>query len=259
MTLAPIPKEFLFDYQGACWWCGAKADSREHKWKKSEVTALYGSANSENYPLFWVDDSGGTKEIQGPNSSLLKFEKSLCQNCNSARSQPFDHAYDQWIHYLVANYDQIIESRIIDFRNVVETGYEDFKLNLAKYYAKHIGCKVADGAGVVPASLIAFLNGDSFDTQFVWAEFCINRLALKNHEITRHRLGSSQTVANASTKSRKLTSLKGALMHGAFQIVWDINLDPERPDSGNGLLQQDIYHLRDIDEDLYSHRFTIAQ
>jgi hypothetical protein len=53
MTLEPVPEEYLYDYAGICWWCGAAANSREHKWKKSEIKAMYGLAGSGSYHCAW--------------------------------------------------------------------------------------------------------------------------------------------------------------------------------------------------------------
>lgn len=255
--MEPVPESTKFDYEGRCWWCGNEADSREHKWKKSELAALYGTPDSENYPLTWIDSEGVLRSIQGPNSALVKFEKSLCQNCNGARSQPFDRAYDLWIKYVVANYDQILELGFVDLRNVVELEqFEKFQLNLARYFAKHICCRVADGdAAKVPDSAIAFLDGESNDSSFAWTELCLSSSALEQHEVTRNRLGMSETVGCFRQDGTALTSLKGALMHGALQLVWDISLDPSRADSGNGILVSNVHTLREVGDDLYSHRF----
>jgi len=220
---------------------------------------MYGLAGSDSYPLLWVDDAGNSRTIRGPDSDVVKFEKSLCQNCNNARSQKFDLAYDLWIGYLRANYHQIIESRVIDLHDVVDAAESNFRLNLARYFAKHIGCRVADKAGKVPASLIAFLNGDSDSSAFAWTELCISSSALEDHEITQHMLGMSRTVADYSPEDRRLSSLKGSLLHGALQLVWDINLDPGRQDIANGILTQDVYVLREVDDDLYAHRFLISE
>lgn len=257
MTMKPVPEEYLYDYEGVCWWCGDAANSREHKWKKSEIKGMYGTAGSESYPLLWVHEDGTSRAVQGPDSDALKFEKSLCQSCNNARSQPFDRAYDRWIEYLNANYDKIIESRVVDLRDIEEGAGSEFRLDLAKYFAKHIGCRVADKAGRVPASLIAFLNGESESSAFVWTELALSSSALENHDVTRHMLGMQRTVADHSHAARSLSSLKGALLHGALQLIWDINLDPNREDSGNGILNPDIHWLRDVDDDLYVHQFLV--
>jgi len=258
MTMQRVPEEYLYDYAGVCWWCGDAANSREHKWKKSEIKAMYGLANSDSYPLLWIDDSGNSKTVQGPDSDALKFEKSLCQNCNNARSQKFDRTYDRWIQHLGANYEQIIESRVLDLSDVIGVAGSESRLDLARYFAKHIGCRVADKAGRVPASLISFLNGDSGSSAFAWTELCVSSSALANHEITRYRLGMQQTVAIYSHESRALSSLKGSLLHGALQLIWDINLDPNRQDNASGILTQDVYWLRDVNDDLFEHRFLVT-
>lgn len=250
-----VPRGVLYDYEGICWWCGDTASSREHKWKKSEIKALYGPAGSQNYPLLWVGEDGKHRNVQGPDSDLMKFEKSLCMKCNNSRSQPFDLSYDRWIEYVTSKYDRIVETRVIDLRDVVDEGNEEFRLNLAKYFAKHIGCRVADNAGRVPESLIRFLNGESADSSFAWTELCLSNGALEQYEATRQMLGMPATVSNYSLEDKKLMSLKGALMHGALQLVWDINLDADREDNGDGVLPDTLYLLRGIDDDLYRHRF----
>jgi hypothetical protein len=68
-------------------------------------------------------------------------------------------------------------------------------------------------------------------------------------------LGMPGTVANYSHQNRALSSLKGSLLHGALQLIWDINLDTSRQDSGSGILAQEVYRLRDVGDDLYTHRF----
>jgi hypothetical protein len=37
-----VPHQHRFDYGGRCWWCGAVADSREHKHKKTDMTREFG-------------------------------------------------------------------------------------------------------------------------------------------------------------------------------------------------------------------------
>lgn len=259
MRMETVPSSTKYDYQGCCWWCGDLADSREHKWKKAELDVVYGLPGSESYPLTWVDDGGITRAVQGPNSKIMKFEPSICQNCNNSRSQPFDRAYDRWVDYLSANYDKIVERRLVDLRDVVgRADYEDFKLNLAKYFAKHIGCRVADNsAGQVPDSLITFLDGETEESGVAWTELCLSRSALEQHDMMRQRLGMSQTVGNYRRDGKRLTSLKGSLMHGALQLVWDVNLDSSRPDNGNGILSNNSHELRDVGDDLYAHRFSV--
>ena len=257
-NLEAVPASTRYNYQGRCWWCGDDANSREHKWKKSELNALYGGDISKNYPLTWMDDAGNSKQVQGPNSVAVKFEASLCQNCNNARSQPFDRAYDQWIGYVSENYDQIIQRSYIDLREIVDPAeVEGFRLGLARYFVKHVCCRVADkSAGKVPEKALSFLNGETIDsTDFIFTELCLNEAALENQPHSRNMLGMSQTIGSYLEEGSALLSLKGALIHRALQLVWDINLDPNNESKGNGVLNTYVHPLRVVSSNLLEHRF----
>jgi len=72
-----------------CWICNVTANTREHRAKKSDLLPLFelhkgAYLNSEKHKNLF---------IQGPNSKLLKFGKSLCESCNSSLTQPYDLAW----------------------------------------------------------------------------------------------------------------------------------------------------------------------
>ncbi len=104
--LPGIP-DVRFGYQGQCWWCGNAADSREHKYKRSDIVREFGRGPWAE-PMLRV--AGGNRQfrVQGPNSQGLKFSKSLCQRCNNDRNQPFDLAYDSMMDYISRNESEII-------------------------------------------------------------------------------------------------------------------------------------------------------
>ncbi len=80
---------------GTCWWCGATANSREHKFKRSDLARMRGPKG-----LIWGDSTGESRAVRSDRrSSLVKFEANLCSTCNNARSQPFDRAYDEFSDY----------------------------------------------------------------------------------------------------------------------------------------------------------------
>ena len=80
-----------------CWMCDDReADSAEHDKKRSDMIRGYGRGpyKGERAPVLYRD--GKFADIQGPNSDLLKFGKSICQPCNNTHTQPFDLAYDRF-------------------------------------------------------------------------------------------------------------------------------------------------------------------
>ena len=119
-----VSDELRYDYAGRCWWCGSVADSREHKWKRSDIVRMYGTGPYKG-ELVWgpgEDDMG--RMLQGASSSELKYHASLCQRCNNARSQAFDKAYDVWASYVFDHLDVIKDWTVFDLARVYDSDRE---------------------------------------------------------------------------------------------------------------------------------------
>src|SRR5436309_11617094 len=99
-----------------CWICGKTADSREHVIKKTDLVRAYGkgSFSSESGPAHVKD--GKIKVLQGPDSARVKYQSSLCQDCNGTFTQPFDFAYDLFINWVLQNEESVLRCRFIDFQ-----------------------------------------------------------------------------------------------------------------------------------------------
>lgn len=146
---------------GLCWWCGTEpATTGEHKFKRSDMARLM-----DDQPLLvWgYQRSGITRELRGPGAlkrdryGVLKFPKSLCAPCNNARSQPFDLAYDKFSSYLGSH--SLRRMPGVPIADIYGEEWQESALNLARYYAKHFGCRMVRAGLAVPQSLIDFLNG----------------------------------------------------------------------------------------------------
>lgn len=77
-----------------CWICGKPADSAEHRIKKSDLVALYGSGPYKGADALMLIRGEKETPIQGPNSKHVKYEKIICCKCNNEFTQPFDLAYE---------------------------------------------------------------------------------------------------------------------------------------------------------------------
>lgn len=246
--LPPVPEKHLYDYDGICWWCGSPADSREHKWKRSEVTDVFGRGSYDS--VVWLTEGRGkapqSEPIRGPKAGRLMFGYSLCAQCNGTRSQPFDHAYALFSSYLLTHYLQVIEQRWFNLSGVYGADTENQIQNLARYYGKHIGCRIAEKAGRVPENLVAFLDGKEESATSVYSEFGIRSALL---DLDDHRvLSMRDSVANYSSDPARigLTSFKSGLGVGAIEFLYDVNLNPARPNTGNGIIEN-------IHQDLWPH------
>lgn len=256
--LTQVPDKYRYDYAGVCWWCGGTADSREHKWKRSEVVNLFGRG-SYGDSVVWVHDDTA-ESLRGPKASGLMFSPSLCTSCNGTRSQPFDRAYERLSDYFIANHPSLIEQQYIELADVYGDEVNEQLPNLARYYGKHIGCRVADHAGRVPDDLRSFLDGDADNAPSVYSEMGIRELLLSVVDDDGEPvmgLSLRESVAHYSeTPGVGLTTFKSGVGIGAIEFLYDVNLDPDRTNTGNGILTARVQPLWSHGEDLYTHKFV---
>lgn len=159
--------EFVRAQIGSCWWCGSAADSREHKFKRTDIERAFGRGPYRDGRTLVKQGYGHwPSEMTGSKSKVFKFEPMICANCNGVRSQPFDKAYDQFMDYLFDNEAAVLRSGQVDLRGVYEREWESNSLDLARYFAKHICCRLANVAEHreirLDTRLIDFLNGGSY-------------------------------------------------------------------------------------------------
>jgi len=139
-----------------CWICGDPADSREHKFKQSDVAQSSKSWAPGDQPHY-VDDQGW-RCIQGPGSELVKFEKVLCHACNTTRTQPFDRAYERFAEWINKKGQSPMAETRIDFAEVYGADFQTETANLVRYFAKHLGCRIASENYTMPPGLVASLT-----------------------------------------------------------------------------------------------------
>jgi len=134
-----------------CWICGAVADSREHKFKRSDLVRSSTTWAPGDQP--YIVGGGGLHRIQSPNSRIATFGKVLCGDCNSARTQPFDRAYETFSKWVNDAQDGIMTMSHLDFTAIYGTDFRASVLNLQRYFIKHLGCRLASDHYEIPADL----------------------------------------------------------------------------------------------------------
>jgi hypothetical protein len=148
-----------------CWICGKPATTGEHKIKKSLLVELHGKGPYRNETAMVHVREGTMRDLQGPDSSRIKYQNSLCADCNNHGSQEFDRAYDQFFKFILENEEQILKHRAIDFHDVYGESFEVGQRNLYKYFVKLFGCDLAYSKMPVPDDLITLLPQDYFRTR----------------------------------------------------------------------------------------------
>lgn len=151
--------------RGLCWWCGALSNSREHKVKRTDVNRIYGKGPYKLEKLgiynIGLNSDNPPKPIQSSDSDYLKFEKCICQKYNNERSVPFGRAYDTFMDYVDKNLDNLKEESYIDVEKIYGRDYVEQKMNLFRYYSKHICCRLAINGYNIPLNIIQFLNRET--------------------------------------------------------------------------------------------------
>ena len=149
-----------------CWICNKnEANSREHIIKRSDIKRVYGrgSYRGDRAPVHVKN--GVLSYIQGSDSRILKYDKSLCSECNVKFTQPFDLAYEKFCKYVFENEQLILHKRYIDFFDVYGNDFEAGQRDLYKYFAKSFGCRLVDAGATVPDDVRELLKKDTFQTR----------------------------------------------------------------------------------------------
>jgi hypothetical protein len=159
-----------------CWWCGAPADSREHKLKRSDLVREYGKPPYTGLRTLTRFGGDGRRDFRGPGSGLMKFSASLCARCNNQRSQPFDRAWDAFTAYLVENEEMILNELRVDLEAVYGLEWRAQSANLARYVVKHLVCRIIhelEAPVRLDKELLAFLAGGPYPS-CLQLDFCLD-------------------------------------------------------------------------------------
>jgi hypothetical protein len=142
-----------------CWICGGLANSREHKFKKSDLIRSSTTWAPDDQP--YLVAGGMQRRIPSPNSKISTFGKVLCSDCNSTRTQPFDRAYEAFSRWVNQADSDIMLLSHLDFSAIYGVDFEASVLNLKRYFMKHLGCRLASDRYSIPVGLAPSLWTDN--------------------------------------------------------------------------------------------------
>ncbi|OUZ07351.1 hypothetical protein BHE97_17145 [Aeromicrobium sp. PE09-221] len=204
----------LLDNDGLCWWCQKRpATTGEHKYKHSDLKRLMG----DDDVLYWGDheqfrELRGRSGIKRDRHGVVKFPKSMCGPCNNARSQPFDLAYDRYAKYVTERPTRKIPG--LDFEAVYGESWENDLLNLARYFGKHFGCRMARSRVPVPESLRSFLDGSTDMPDAHMALITTDSV----HRLYRHGMYIGPDGVDVSSDCSRFTGYVMAVYLGSFGV-----------------------------------------
>lgn len=143
-----------------CWICGSPADSAEHKIKRTDLVRIHGQATKfTRKGLDYLRSDGQVFPLQGPNSKAVKYQPSLCADCNNRKTQKADFAYTMFMDFIEDHADEIIRTRCISLRSVFRnpSPHKESKA-LFGYFAKVLGCRIQDCGLPVPKEIVAAVS-----------------------------------------------------------------------------------------------------
>lgn len=143
-----------------CWWCKVNpATTAEHVTKASDLATRYGGKSwaPAAAPVL-VQAEERNRRVQGPKSDLVKFTRSLCEPCNTTRSQPYDRAYEHLSAHLLKNAAAIGGDGELRFDRVYGPAYAKSVAELLAYFMKIFGCGMVDGGMSPPADFVAAIG-----------------------------------------------------------------------------------------------------
>jgi hypothetical protein len=126
-----------------CWICGADANTREHKGKASDLRSVFGTP-TQAMPLYLHTDVRRNRPVGSLKSDALKFQNKICQDCNSARTQPHDRAWERCSTFVRSHLAASTGSQVIRCNRIFPYDTSSQMLNLHLYFVKLFGCHIVE-------------------------------------------------------------------------------------------------------------------
>ncbi|MBL3619574.1 MAG: hypothetical protein JMN26_17895 [gamma proteobacterium endosymbiont of Lamellibrachia anaximandri] len=170
-------------------------------------------------------EEGKMKSAQSTNSKHLKFNVSICEACNTSRTQQADREFDHF-HKLAMKKIESNEDPLSIFemeRYSVDSGPY---LNVFRYFAKLLCCHIAEVNGPIPTTL----------SEFAIAKNSLNRiwLEVKNDPIyifATAQIGEYQYAAHGGLvvygdkDTNEANAFHSTVTVGPLQYVFHIRLE----------------------------------
>ena len=126
-----------------CWICNGPADSGEHKTKKSDLKAVFGKP-TQDQPFYYHDNSDKNRPVKSLDAKFLKSPDRICQECNNARTQPHDFAWQTLSEFFAAN-PQVLADDHLRCNRVFPKFTQAQMRHVHRYFVKIFGCLILEG------------------------------------------------------------------------------------------------------------------
>jgi hypothetical protein len=125
-----------------CWICNAQANSGEHIIKKSDLKLSMSGEINQKSPIHHRLNGEKKRPIGSLKAEALKFNKSICTNCNGSLSQPYDYSWAILSRYLHTVSFETGEE--LELSKVFDSDISSNLNNVHLFFAKIFGCSVVE-------------------------------------------------------------------------------------------------------------------
>ncbi|GIB63465.1 hypothetical protein VCSRO93_3604 [Vibrio cholerae] len=143
-----------------CWICNAPANSGEHIVKKSDLKQMFPGVVNQQSPIYHRKNGEQKRPIGSLNAEALKYEKSICSNCNGGLTQRHDESWRTLSNTLMSLARQRCST--VDLKKVFPSSVYQSVINVQLFFAKLFGCKaIESGLGVdLTCTASSIVNND---------------------------------------------------------------------------------------------------
>lgn len=208
----------------SCCLCGSTTKlTGEHKIKASALRKEFGM---EALVIGVTGpEEGKMKSAQSTNSKHLKFNVSICEACNTSRTQQADREYDHF-HKLAMKKIESNEDPLSIFEMERYSVDSEPYLNVFRYFAKLLCCHIAEVNGPIPTTL----------AEFAIAENSLNRIWLEvksdpTYKFATAHIGEHQYAAHGGLvvygdkDTNEANAFHSTVTVGPLQYVFHIRLE----------------------------------
>jgi len=136
-----------------CWICGDDGTTGEHKAKRSDLRSVFGTP-TQSAPLYFRSADVKNRRIGSLDSKVLKSPSRICANCNNARTQPHDRAWERMSGWIRTRNLVSLPGAIVRANRLFPYDTAREMLNVHLYFVKLFGCLIIEGA--IPIDVTAF-------------------------------------------------------------------------------------------------------
>ena len=148
---------------GLCWWCREQsASTAEHRFKATDLRQMAdvtSSCHPDPSSIFHVGSlyNGVLKTVKKGNA--VRWSKSLCKDCNGGRDHKMDASYERYSDYVWTHQNELATARVIDWKVLYGVEWRVWVVDLARYFAKQLGCLLSQQSLPITDEIIEFMDG----------------------------------------------------------------------------------------------------